>query len=112
MENLFKHPLKENEKIDKNHVVGDELQISHTPAEQGPSKPGLLGFLMDKSRTNTTQTRPSTVAPKIPLVSIPGQKRPVRTTRANALSYDEDLNSTEEVVKYSQITGLGKRWQT
>lgn len=110
MQDMFRIPLKVNDKVGKSAMVSDVQPAHHVHTEQKPSRPGLVDSLANKYRDITAATSSAAIASKT-LPSISGQARPARATRARAPLYDEHLDSKDDVVKYSQATGLGKPWQ-
>lgn len=109
---LFKRPLKKNDKIGTTPMVIDEVTAEQANSEQHRTpRGGLLAELTNSVRDEGGTSTWNRNSLKQPPTSTRAQTRPVRNTRATAPLYDEEMPAeTKKVFKYSQIEGLGEPW--
>ncbi|KAH6638734.1 hypothetical protein C7974DRAFT_409748 [Boeremia exigua] len=107
MKRMFARPMRNDGRIGT-LTVSREVRRDRTPGQQPQSKTPLLSALMDSS-CNTLRSVLSD-GNDLRKPTVQNQARPIRTTRATAPNFEDTFNDHREVEKFSETTGLGKRW--
>ncbi|KAF2629290.1 hypothetical protein BU25DRAFT_465433 [Macroventuria anomochaeta] len=109
MEELFKRPLKKNDKIGTTPMVNEEVSSNQTQSGQRRTPRSRLITGMTSDPHTASDSNPDGLTK--PPASTRAQARPARATRATASMHDQDiLENGKEADKFSVRVGLGKRW--
>ena len=108
MTQLFKKPVGGNCRIGTTALVNDEMPLDTPDSVRRTNPTGLLIDAMKSTSRTTTGSNGADAKGAATPARLRG--RTVRSTRATAPIFDQEIIEEPEPERYSVTHGLGKRW--